>query len=403
MRNDKIHINVGTIGHVDHGKTTLTAALSQHQALALGNDAGMRFDDIDRAPEERSRGITIQTAHVPYETGTRFYSHVDCPGHADYIKNMITGAAQMDVAILLVDVSEGPRGQTLEHVLLAEQVGVRHVVVFGNKMDKLVVEAGSAADAEELRELVQLEVEGHLAGRGFQDTPFVWGSARQALSRIETGDLDHPHVACVRELLEVLDRVPEPVRDLDAPFAMPIEDVFHIKGRGTVVSGRVERGRAVVGDRVEIVGLVAPELQRDGVVVTGTQQYRRDVPEAAAGMNVGLLLRGVDRHEVRRGQMIAARGSIRPHSLARAEIFVLAADEGGRRTPFHSGYRPQAFIGTTDVTCVVTVPDGSAVHPGDHTTVELRLTRPAAMEVGTRIALREGGRTVGAGIVLEVR
>ena len=430
---NKTHINVGTIGHVDHGKTTLTAAISQLQAHAVGTTAGMRFDDIDRAPEERSRGITIQTAHVPYETATRFYSHVDCPGHADYIKNMITGAAQMDVAILLVDASEGPRGQTLEHVLLAEQVGVKHVIVFGNKVDKLLAEAGSAEDAAaaaaELRELVELEVAGHLASRGFDDTPFVWGSARNALARIEAGEHDHPDVDCVRQLLDELDAIPAPPRDMDSPFAMPIEDVFHIKGRGTVVSGRVDRGRVVVGEAVEIVGLVKPGEERDPVVVTGTQQYRCDVPEAHAGMNVGLLLRGVHRSEVRRGQLVAAPGSIGPHgrataailvvtgaggllgagpvSLGRfggatAEIFVLSADEGGRHTPFATGYRPQVFIGTTDVTCTVIVPHGGQVQPGDHATVQLELTRPAAMERGTRLALREGGRTVGAGVVLSV-
>ncbi len=399
---NKTHINVGTIGHVDHGKTTLTAAISQLQAHAVGTTAGMRFDDIDRAPEERSRGITIQTAHVPYETATRFYSHVDCPGHADYIKNMITGAAQMDVAILLVDASEGPRGQTLEHVLLAEQVGVKHVIVFGNKVDKLLAEAGSAEDAAELRELVELEVAGHLASRGFDDTPFVWGSARNALARIEAGEHDHPDVDCVRQLLDELDAIPAPPRDMDSPFAMPIEDVFHIKGRGTVVSGRVDRGRVVVGEAVEIVGLVKPGEERDPVVVTGTQQYRCDVPEAHAGMNVGLLLRGVHRSEVRRGQLVAAPGSIGPHGRATAEIFVLSADEGGRHTPFATGYRPQVFIGTTDVTCTVIVPHGGQVQPGDHATVQLELTRPAAMERGTRLALREGGRTVGAGVVLSV-
>jgi len=403
MRIDKTHINVGTIGHVDHGKTTLTAAISQYLAAEMGSDAGMRFDDIDRAPEERTRGITIQTAHVPYETATRFYSHVDCPGHADYIKNMITGAAQMDVAILLVDASEGPRGQTLEHVLLAEQVGVRHVVVFGNKLDKLLAEAGSAEDALELRELVQLEVAGHLASRGFADTAFVWGSARNALTRIEAGECTHEDVDCVRQLLAALDAIEAPQRDMDSPFAMPIEGVFTIKGRGTVVSGRVERGRVRAGDRVEIVGLSKPGEERDPVVVTGTQQYREDVDEAVAGMNVGLLLRGVHRHEVQRGQLIAAPGSIGPHRQASAEIFVLTAEEGGRRTPFGTGYCPQAFIGTTDVPCTVTVPDGGLIHPGDHATVELELFAPAAMEAGTRLALREGGRTVGAGLILQVR
>jgi len=402
MAQNKPHMNVGTIGHVDHGKTTLTAAISQLQAHAEGSEDGMKFDDIDKAPEEKTRGITIATAHVPYETATRFYSHVDCPGHADYIKNMITGAAQMDCAVLLVDVSEGPKGQTLEHVLLAEQVGVKNIIVFGNKYDKLLDEAGSAEDADELRELVEMEVSGHLEGRGYENVTFVWGSARNALAKVEAGEFEHEDVNCVRELLEALDQVPVPERDVDSPFAMPIEDVFQIKGRGTVVSGRVERGTIKVGDTVEIVGLVKPGEERDAVVVTGTQQYRKDVPEARAGMNVGLLLRGVKRDEVQRGQMMAAPGSILPHAKAKAEVFVLTADEGGRKTPFTSGYRPQAFIGTTDVTCVINVPDGGVVNPGDHATVELELIKPAAMEQGTRLALREGGKTIGAGVVLEV-
>ena len=399
----KPHINVGTIGHVDHGKTTLTAAISQLQAKVMGGGKAMKFDDIDKAPEEKDRGITIATAHVPYETETRFYSHVDCPGHADYIKNMITGAAQMDCAVLLVDVSEGPKGQTLEHVLLAEQVGVKNIVVFGNKMDKLREEAGSDEDAEELRELVEMEVTGHLEGRGYEDATFVWGSARNALEKVEAGEFDHADVDCIKELLAALDAVAEPERDFDSPFAMPIEDVFSIKGRGTVVSGRVERGVIKVGVEVEIVGLVKEGEERDPVVVTGTQEYHQDVEAAKAGMNVGLLLRGVKRDEVRRGQMIVKPGSVKPHSKATAEIFVLTADEGGRKTSFGTGYSPQAFIGTTDVTCVVTVPeDKGVINPGDHATVELELIRPAAMEKGTRLALREGGKTIGAGVVLEV-
>jgi len=370
----KPHINVGTIGHVDHGKTTLTAAISQLQAKVMGGGKAMKFDDIDKAPEEKDRGITIATAHVPYETETRFYSHVDCPGHADYIKNMITGAAQMDCAVLLVD-----------------------------KMDKLREEAGSDEDAEELRELVEMEVTGHLEGRGYEDATFVWGSARNALEKVEAGEFDHADVDCIKELLAALDAVAEPERDFDSPFAMPIEDVFSIKGRGTVVSGRVERGVIKVGDEVEIVGLVKEGEERDPVVVTGTQEYHQDVEAAKAGMNVGLLLRGVKRDEVRRGQMIVKPGSVKPHSKAKAEIFVLTADEGGRKTSFGTGYSPQAFIGTTDVTCVVTVPeDKGVINPGDHATVELELIRPAAMEKGTRLALREGGKTIGAGVVLEV-
>ncbi len=390
----KQHVNVGTIGHVDHGKTTLTAALTAIQAAAVGGQA-VAFDQIDKAPEERDRGITINASHVEYASGTRHYAHIDCPGHADYIKNMITGAAQMDAGILLVDGSQGPQKQTVEHILLARQVGVDHLVVFVNKVD--------VADPE-LLELVEIEVTEQLAAYDYEDVPFVFGSALRALRAIAaTGDPDHPDCASIRELVEVLDRhVPVPERDLDGPFLMPIEDVVTITGRGTVVTGRVDRGRLRVGHTVEIVGLLGDGDEPRKVVVTDTQAFRRDVDEVVAGMNVGILLRGVRRHEVARGQLLVAPGSVRPHVQATAELYVLSAAEGGRKTPFGSGYAPQFFFGTTDVTGVVDVGDAGQVHPGDRATVAFRLLKPVGMEPGVRFAIREGGRTVGAGIVIDV-
>ncbi|MEM7352065.1 MAG: elongation factor Tu [Acidobacteriota bacterium] len=391
---NKLHVNVGTIGHVDHGKTTLTAAITAVQAAVVGGRA-VAFDQIDKAPEERERGITIVAAHVEYESASRHYAHIDCPGHADYVKNMITGASQMDGAILLVDGSQGPQPQTREHVLLARQVGVESMVVFVNKVD--------AADPE-LLELVVLEAAELLAAEGYPDVPIVQGSALQALRAIEGGRFDDPAVRPIRQLVETLDRaIPDPVRDLDAPFLMPVEDVYSISGRGTVVTGRVAQGFVAVGDRIEIVGLVGDGDAPRSVVVTGTQAFHRDVPRAEAGMNVGLLLRGVKRDEVVRGQVISAPGSIEPHRGGRAELYALSTEEGGRTTPFGIGYRPQFFFGTTDVTGDVVALDGvDLVLPGDRATVDFDLQRPIGLEVGMRFAVREGSRTVGAGIVTAV-
>ncbi|MBX2801993.1 MAG: elongation factor Tu [Myxococcales bacterium] len=391
---EKTHINVGTIGHVDHGKTTLTTALTQVQAARIGGDA-LGFDQIDKAPEERSRGITIVASHVEYASATRHYAHIDCPGHADYIKNMITGAAQMDAAILLVDGSQGPQKQTVEHILLARQVGVEHLVVFVNKVD--------LAD-EELLELVQLEVEEQLAGYDYHDVPFVYGSALSAVRAIEqTSDAEHPDCACIRELVEVLDtHIPAPQRDFDGPFLMPIEDVVTITGRGTVVTGRVERGVLHANDKVEVVGLQGEGDDERVVVVTSLQAFRKDVPEARAGMNVGLLLRGVARDEVERGQLLVAPGSVQPHTVATAEFYVLSAEEGGRKKPFGTGYAPQFFFGTTSVTGAIDVGDVGIVSPGERASVRFELIKPVGMEPGVRFAVREGGRTVGAGIVTAV-
>ncbi len=386
---DKVHVNVGTIGHVDHGKTTLTAAITQVQAAVLGGKA-KSFDEIDNAKEEKERGITINTSHVEYESDTRHFAHIDCPGHADYIKNMITGASQMDAAILLVDGSQGPQKQTVEHILLARQVDVEHMVVFVNKCD--------VADAE-LLELVQMEVEEQLEGQGYEDVTFVFGSALKALEAVQAGDLDSEALAPIRELVAVLDEVPAPERDYDSPFMMPIEDVFSISGRGTVVTGRIERGTLKVGEGVEIVGL---EGEGREVVVTGTQAFHKDVPEARAGMNVGLLLRGVKRDEVRRGQVICAPDSITPHVHAKAEILVLTEEEGGRHKSFGTGYSPQFFFGTTDVTGVIDVGDVGVVEPGARATVTFRLQKSVGMEEKMRFAIREGGKTVGAGFVTEI-
>ena len=389
---EKIHINVGTIGHVDHGKTTLTAALTQVQAAVVGGKA-VAIDQIDNAPEERDRGITIVSAHVEYDSETRHYAHIDCPGHADYIKNMITGAAQMDAAVLLVDGSQGPQKQTVEHILLARQVGVEHLIVFVNKVD--------IADPE-LLELVQLEVEDQLATYGYQDVPFVFGSALAAVQAIVAHGPDHPDCACIRELVGHLDALPAPPRDTDGPFRMPVENVYTITGRGTVVTGRVDRGVLQPGDSVELVGLTDQGTTPRVVVVTSTQAFRRDVPMVRAGMNVGLLLRGVRRNEVERGQLLANPESIASHSAGQAELYVLSTEEGGRRKPFGSGYAPHFFFGTTDVTGVLDVGELGQVQPGDRATVSFRLLKPVGLEPGIRFAIRDGGRTVGAGVVTQV-
>ena len=389
----KPHVNVGTIGHVDHGKTTLTAAITKVMARLHGGRS-MDFDQIDNAPEEKARGITINTAHVEYESSVRHYAHIDCPGHADYVKNMITGASQMDGAVLLVDGSQGPQRQTREHILLARQVGVAQMVVFVNKVD--------IADPE-LVELVELETEEMLRSQGYRGTPVVRGSALRALAAIEAGAADHPDVACVKALVEALDRhIVEPERDYASPFLMPIEDVFTIAGRGTVVTGRVTRGVLPHGAAVEIVGLVDAEARPRAVVVTGVQSFHRDRAEARAGENVGLLLRGVKRDEVVRGQVVAAVGSVQAHRRGQAEIFVLTAEEGGRRTPFGSGYKPQFFFGTTDVTGTVTVFGEHVVRPGERAAIGFELLRPVGVERGMRFAMREGSRTIGAGIVTNV-
>jgi elongation factor Tu len=390
----KTHLNVGTIGHVDHGKTTLTAALTQVQAHRFGGRA-LSFDQIDKAPEEKARGITINTTHVEYESETRHYAHIDCPGHADYVKNMITGASQMDGAILLVDATKGAAKQTIEHVLLARQVGVRHMVVFVNKMDALAED-----ERDDMKAIIELETGDLLAAQGYESVAFVFGSALQALEAVKAGDLDHPAVAAIGELVAALDAtIPDPVRDFEGPFLMPIEGVHTIPGRGTVVSGRVERGVLKVGDAVEIIG-----LDNDGaeVIVTGTQAFRKNIPEARAGMNVGLLLRGLKRDEVTRGQVLSAPGAVTAHTRGRAQVFVLTPDEGGRHTPFAAGYRPQLFFGVTDVTGVLNPDDGVSVHPGDRADIGFELLKPVGIEPGVRFAIREGGRTVGAGIVTEV-
>jgi elongation factor Tu len=390
----KLHVNVGTIGHVDHGKTTLTSAITQVQAARFGGK-GLSFDQIDKAPEEKARGITINTSHVEYESETRHYAHIDCPGHADYVKNMITGASQMDGAILLIDGTKGAAKQTVEHVLLARQVNVKHMVVFVNKMDAL-----APSERDDMKELIQLETGALLALHGYKDATFVFGSALKGIEAVQRGDLDGPDVRCVIDLVAALDKgIPDPVRDFASPFLMPIEGVNTIAGRGTVVTGRVERGVLKVGDPVEIVG-----LDNDGaeVIVTGTQAFRKDIPEVRAGMNVGLLLRGLKRDDVQRGQVLSAPGVIKARSKGRAQIFVLTAEEGGRHTPFASGYRPQFFFGVTDVTGVIGVGDGEVIRPGDQAEVSFELNKPVGFEKGVRFAMREGGKTVGAGVVTEV-
>ncbi|MEP3276263.1 MAG: elongation factor Tu [Stappiaceae bacterium] len=390
----KVHVNVGTIGHVDHGKTTLTSAITQVQAARLGGDA-FSFDQIDKAPEEKARGITINTSHVTYDSDTRRYAHIDCPGHADYVKNMITGASQMDGAILLVDGTEGAARQTIEHILLARQVNVEHMVVFVNKMDMLSVD-----ERADMMELIQLEIGALLESQGYRNTAFIFGSALKALDAAERGELDGEDVRCIIDLVAALDAgIPDPVRDFDSPFLMPIEGVHTIPGRGTVVSGRVDRGMLKVGDKVEIIGL---DNEGSEVTVTGTQAFRKDIPEARAGMNVGLLLRGLKRDEVRRGQVLSAPGVIRPFAKGKAQIFVLTEEEGGRHTSFTSGYRPQFFFGVTDVTGVVDVVQDAIVQPGDQAQISFALNKAIGIEKGVRFALREGGKTVGAGLVTEV-
>jgi elongation factor Tu len=385
---DKPHVNVGTIGHIDHGKTTLTAAITKVLSEKFGGQA-RSFEEIDNAPEEKARGITIATSHVEYETENRHYAHVDCPGHADYVKNMITGAAQMDGAILVVSAADGPMPQTREHILLARQVGVPYIVVFLNKADMV--------DDEELLELVEVEVRDLLNEYEFpgDDIPFVIGSALKAL------DGDEEYVNKILELAEQLDTyIPEPERDLDKPFLMPVEDVFSITGRGTVATGRIEQGIVNTGDTVQIVG-IHPEVS--STVVTGVEMFRKILDQGQAGDNVGCLLRGVKREEIERGQVLCKPNSITPHTKFKAEVYVLKKEEGGRHTPFFNGYRPQFYFRTTDVTGVANLPEGTEmVMPGDNIQMEVELIQPIAMDAGLRFAIREGGRTVGSGVVTEI-
>jgi len=393
---NKPHFNIGTIGHVDHGKTTLTAAISATLASQNGAKA-VDFDQIDNAPEEKARGITINTAHIQYETSTREYAHMDCPGHADYIKNMITGAAQMDGAILLVDGSQGPEPQTIEHILLARQVGVKHMVVFVNKCDM--------QEDPEILELVQMEAEEILESNDFENVTFVFGSALKALEAIQ-GGADHtdPACACILDLMHAIDLIKQPERDLNSPFRMSIEDVFSIKGRGTVVTGCVDRGSVKVGDKVEIIGFG----EEREVVVTGTQAFRKDIPAAEAGMNVGLLLRGVAKDEISTGQVMAFPGSIKSYKNFTCDFLTLTAEEGGRVHPFKPGYKPQFFFGTTNVTGTIQTIDKDGVEqpictPGDRITCNVELMKDAGMDVGTRFAVREGSRTIGAGMITAVK
>ena len=386
----KPHVNVGTIGHVDHGKTTLTAAITEVLAKK-GWAEYVPYDQIDKAPEEKARGITIATAHVEYQTETRHYAHVDCPGHADYVKNMITGAAQMDGAILVVSAADGPMPQTREHVLLARQVNVPYIVVFMNKTDMV--------DDDELLELVELEVRELLSKYEFpgDDTPVIRGSALKAL---QSGDVDSPDTKCIFDLMAAIDSyIPTPERAVDKPFLMPVEDVFSISGRGTVATGRVERGRVRVGDEVEIVGF--KETRK--TVATGVEMFRKLLDEAQAGDNIGVLLRGIKREDVERGQVLAQPKSITPHTKFKGEIYVLSKDEGGRHTPFFNGYRPQFYFRTTDVTGTMNLPEGvEMVMPGDNVSITAELIVPVAMEKELRFAIREGGRTVGSGVVAEI-
>ena len=389
----KPHVNIGTIGHVDHGKTTLTAAITK--VLNFGGQADfVDYANIDKAPEERERGITINTAHVEYETAARHYAHVDCPGHADYVKNMITGAAQMDGAILVVSAADGPMPQTREHILLARQVGVPYIVVFMNKADQV--------DDPELLELVEMEIRELLSEYEFpgDDIPIITGSALKA-GECGCGKRDCPNCACIWELMDAVDEyIPTPERDTDKPFLMPIEDVFTITGRGTVVTGRVERGRVKVGDTVDIVGL-EDEIKK--TVVTGVEMFRKLLDYAETGDNIGCLLRGIDRKEVERGQVLAQPGSIHPHTKFKGQVYVLKKEEGGRHTPFFNGYRPQFYFRTTDVTGVAKLPEGTEmVMPGDNITMDIELITPIAIEEGLRFAIREGGRTVGSGVVVGI-
>ena len=389
----KPHVNIGTIGHVDHGKTTLTAAITK--VLALKGQAQFEaYDMIDKAPEERERGITISTAHVEYETDTRHYAHVDCPGHADYVKNMITGAAQMDGAILVVSAADGPMPQTREHILLSRQVGVPYIVVFMNKADQV--------DDPELMELVEMEIRELLNEYDFpgDDTPIVSGSSLQVLE-CDSTDPNAPEYKCILDLMDEVDRyIPTPERKSDLPFLMPIEDIFSITGRGTVATGRVERGQLNLNDEVEIVGLTDEKRK---VVVTGIEMFRKLLDYAEAGDNIGALLRGVQRNEIERGQVLSKPGTIHPHTKFKGEVYVLTKDEGGRHTPFFNNYRPQFYFRTTDVTGVITLPEGTEMcMPGDNVKMEVELITPIAIEKGLRFAIREGGRTVGSGVVSEI-
>ena len=389
----KPHVNIGTIGHVDHGKTNLTAAITK--VLALKGQAQFEaYDMIDKAPEERERGITISTAHVEYETDTRHYAHVDCPGHADYVKNMITGAAQMDGAILVVSAADGPMPQTREHILLSRQVGVPYIVVFMNKADQV--------DDPELMELVEMEIRELLNEYDFpgDDTPIISGSALQVLE-CDSTDPNAPEYKCILDLMDEVDRyIPTPERKSDLPFLMPIEDIFSITGRGTVATGRVERGQLNLNDEVEIVGLTDEKRK---VVVTGIEMFRKLLDYAEAGDNIGALLRGVQRNEIERGQVLSKPGTIHPHTKFKGEVYVLTKDEGGRHTPFFNNYRPQFYFRTTDVTGVITLPEGTEMcMPGDNVKMEVELITPIAIEKGLRFAIREGGRTVGSGVVSEI-
>ena len=389
----KPHVNIGTIGHVDHGKTTLTAAITKTLAMK-GEAAFVDYANIDKAPEERERGITINTAHVEYETATRHYAHVDCPGHADYIKNMITGAAQMDGAILVIAATDGPMAQTKEHLLLARQVGVPYIIVFMNKIDQV--------DDPELIELVEMEIRETLNEYDFpgDDTPIIKGSALKALE-YNGDDVNAPELACIWELMDAVDTyIPTPDRKADLPFLMPVEDVFTITGRGTVATGRVERGQLKMSDEVEIVGL---SDEKKKTVVTGIEMFRKLLDYAEAGDNIGALLRGIQRTDIERGQVLSKPGSIHPHTKFSGQVYVLTKDEGGRHTPFFNNYRPQFYFRTTDVTGVITLPEGTEMcMPGDNVTMNVELITPIAIEEGLRFAIREGGRTVGSGAVIEV-
>ncbi|MDR0946415.1 MAG: elongation factor Tu [Ruminococcus sp.] len=389
----KPHMNIGTIGHVDHGKTTLTAAITKYLSLK-GQAQFEAYDQIDKAPEERERGITINTAHVEYETDKRHYAHVDCPGHADYVKNMITGAAQMDGAILVVAATDGPMAQTKEHLLLARQVGVPYIVVFMNKTDQV--------DDDELIELVEMDIRETLDKYEFpgDDTPIIKGSAYQALM-CDSKDTEAPEYKCIKELMDAVDDfIPTPERKADLPFLMAVEDVFTITGRGTVATGRVERGQVKIGEEVEIIGLTDEKRK---TVVTGLEMFRKSLDYAEAGDNVGALLRGINKTDIERGQVICKPGSIKPHTKFRGQVYVLSKDEGGRHTPFFSNYRPQFYFRTTDVTGVINLPEGVEMcMPGDNTEIDCELITPIAIEEGVRFAIREGGRTVGSGVVIAI-
>ena len=394
----KPHVNIGTIGHVDHGKTTLTAAITMVLA-SQGSAEKMRYDQIDKAPEEKARGITINTSHVEYQTANRHYAHVDCPGHADYVKNMITGAAQMDGAILVVAATDGPMPQTREHILLARQVGVPYIIVFMNKCDQL--------DDPELLELVEMEIRELLSEYGFpgDDTPIIKGSALKALECAQANEGDAvtnaPETQCIKELMDAVDSyIPAPERDDAKPFLLPVEDVFTISGRGTVATGRVERGVAKVNDPAEIVGL---SEESKTTVITGLEMFRKLLDEAQAGDNVGALLRGIDKRDIERGQVIAKPGTVKPHTAFEGQVYILTKEEGGRHTPFFNNYRPQFYFRTTDVTGSIKLPEGvEMVMPGDNITMSVELITPIAMEEGLRFAIREGGRTVGSGVVAKI-